>query len=281
MSALRAQCDIVKIIHDTLVEAYDRAAVRHRDLRTSAQNSLFVARESGGAHGTLTAWDLSLRGRTRTWQFVSYQLLINPSKTHTLQDDLQSSFWTLLYTALKFIPSSLSGMRLANMLKTVFDESRWDDGRRSYVGGNEKLKIIMYGTYIKPNSIAGTPPITFRDPETPLNNLVQALFALHHDWDIYSNPMNNERYRLAAKPEAEKLLNSEANIKLFEYAYSDPEWSHKIPDSREGLFPAMDVAAAPNALAQKRASSEGRLSTSPSPATPLALARGWRCSMSK
>ncbi|KZT19665.1 hypothetical protein NEOLEDRAFT_1141804 [Neolentinus lepideus HHB14362 ss-1] len=34
--------------------------------------------------------------RTGTWQFISHKLLRDPNKCHTICDDLESSFWTLL-----------------------------------------------------------------------------------------------------------------------------------------------------------------------------------------
>ncbi|TFK45365.1 hypothetical protein OE88DRAFT_1812603 [Heliocybe sulcata] len=263
MSASHSQCAIVKIMHDVLI-AYSKVGMLDRDF--SPRNILFVPHGNGDVHGILINWDqcrrvetldtegARRRGRTGTWQFLSYQLLINPYKAHTLQDDLQSSFWTLLYTALKFIPSSLSGMRLANMLKTVFDESRWDDDQGSYVGENEKLKIIMHGNYIKPNSIAGTPPIIFRDPATPLNDLVQSLLFLFQDWDTYHIMALRETRRLDAKAEAEKLLTSEAIIQLFKEAYTSPDWSHEIADRQEGL---VSEEGRPGGSSSKRVVTEG------------------------
>ncbi|TFK45369.1 hypothetical protein OE88DRAFT_1218456 [Heliocybe sulcata] len=227
---------IVKIIHDALVahwEAYSQAGVLHRDL--SPHNILFIDNGSGDVHGILIDWDLGrrvetlntegarLRGWTGTWQFVSHWLL--------------RAFWTLLHTALNIIPCSLSGITLANMLKTVFDEARWDEVLGCYLGGNEKLNIIMHGHYILPYSATERAQITFHDLATPLNDLVQSLLFLFQDWDTYHNMALRETRRLGAKAEAEKLLTSEAIIQLFKDAYTNPAWSHKIADRREGLVP--------------------------------------------
>ncbi|TFK46136.1 hypothetical protein OE88DRAFT_1668323 [Heliocybe sulcata] len=180
-----------------------------------------------------------LRGRTGTWQFVSCQLLINPRKIPALQDDLQSFFWTLLYTGLHLIPCSLSRMRLADMLKTVFDESRWDDGKGRTVGGREKYMVICNGTYILPDTLTGEPPIIFGPPATPLNDLVKPLWRLFWAWELCQIQMDEsqELVHPTIKSNADKLLTSEAILQLFKDAYTNPDWSHKISDRKEGLVP--------------------------------------------
>ncbi|TFK46141.1 hypothetical protein OE88DRAFT_1812151 [Heliocybe sulcata] len=241
MSALHAQCTIAKIRHGVLV-AHNKSDVLHRDM--SPQKSLFEARESGDVYGTLTDGDLpkgidtveSERARlqcwTGTWQFLSYWLLMNSSK-----DDLQSFFWTLLYTALHVIPCSLSTEDVVNMLKEIFDEARWDDVKICTVGGSQKYMMISKGNYILPDTIAGKAPIIFGPQAAPLNHLLKSLFFLFQDWDICNTPGISERYHLALKPEAEKPLTSEAIIQLFQDAYTNPEWSHESGDRQEGLVP--------------------------------------------
>ncbi|TFK46137.1 hypothetical protein OE88DRAFT_1812148 [Heliocybe sulcata] len=225
MSASHSQSAIVKMMHDKLV-ACNKVDVLHGDL--SPQNVSFVAHESGDV--------TRLRGRTGTWQFISHWLLMTPGKTHMLQDDLQSYFWTLLLTALYFIPSSLSGMPLANMLMKVFDEARWDDDLGYYVGGIQKYIIISQGNYILQNSIAGQTPIVFDPPATPLNTLVKSLWHLFCSWEWYHN-VAKELVHPTIKSDADKLLTSEAIIQLFKDAYSDPDWSQEISDRKEGPVP--------------------------------------------
>ncbi|TFK46138.1 hypothetical protein OE88DRAFT_1668325 [Heliocybe sulcata] len=173
------------------------------------------------------------RGRTGTWQFMSYPLLMTPSKMHTLQDDFQSSFWTLLYTVLHFIPCSLSRISLANILKIVFDEARWDDDLGCYVGGNEKSTIITHGHYILPYSETERAQIVFDPQAAPLNNLVQSLLHLFWAWDWCYSLMNRKRQLVhpTIKSDADKLLTSEVVIQLFKNAYTSPEWSHNTADS--------------------------------------------------
>ncbi|TFK45366.1 hypothetical protein OE88DRAFT_1812604 [Heliocybe sulcata] len=236
-------------MHDALIAhcgAYSKVGMLDRDFGPC--NILFVTHGNRDVRGILIDWDLCrrvetlnsegacLRGRTGTWQFISHWLLMTPGKPHTLQDDLQSFFWTLLHTALRIIPSSLSGMPLANMLSKVFDEARWDDDLGYYVGGSQKYMIISKGNYILQNGIAGHTPIIFNHPATPLNKLLHSLRRLFRYWDMCINDVDGDLSDIA-RSESEKLLTSEAIIKLFKDAYIDPDWSHEIADRKEGFVP--------------------------------------------
>ncbi|EPQ54012.1 hypothetical protein GLOTRDRAFT_13850, partial [Gloeophyllum trabeum ATCC 11539] len=100
---------IVKGILDALIahkEAYEKADILHRDL--SLGNIIMIDDD----HAILIDWDLSrpvkslreenarVRDRTGTWQFISHALLQLTLKLHTRQDDLESSYWILLWTCL-------------------------------------------------------------------------------------------------------------------------------------------------------------------------------------
>ncbi|KZT18272.1 hypothetical protein NEOLEDRAFT_1033452, partial [Neolentinus lepideus HHB14362 ss-1] len=108
---------IVKAIRDILVahkEAYEKAGILHRDL--SFHNIVLIGDENN-ERGILIDWDLSrslksldeenarVRGRTGTWQFISHALLQHPTKKHAIEDDLESSFWILLWALLHYVPS--------------------------------------------------------------------------------------------------------------------------------------------------------------------------------
>ncbi|KIK20368.1 hypothetical protein PISMIDRAFT_52635, partial [Pisolithus microcarpus 441] len=67
--------------------------------------------------GYLIDWDLAKARnilkpcqatRTGTWQFMSVHLVEDASATHTFKDDLESSFWVLLWTVVMFSKSSFS-----------------------------------------------------------------------------------------------------------------------------------------------------------------------------
>ncbi|KIM52044.1 hypothetical protein SCLCIDRAFT_142086, partial [Scleroderma citrinum Foug A] len=83
--------------------------ILHRDL--SPGNIIIV-----GGCGYLIDWDFAKYTktasrrritRTGTWQFMSANLVKDASAVHTFQDDLESSFWLLLWTAIMFTQSSL------------------------------------------------------------------------------------------------------------------------------------------------------------------------------
>ncbi|TFK45361.1 hypothetical protein OE88DRAFT_1812599 [Heliocybe sulcata] len=175
-----------------------------------------------------------LRGRTGTWQFVSHSLLQDPSKMHTLQDDLESSFWTLLYTSLHLIPCSLSREDVAYMLRTVFDEAKWDDRIGSYVGGIEKYIMITYGKYLQRGILSGTSGIVF--VAQPLNELLRSIRRLFLCWYMRIYDIGEDLSDIV-RSESDKLLTSEAIIQLFKDAYTNPGWSHEIADRQEGLVP--------------------------------------------
>ncbi|KIM63813.1 hypothetical protein SCLCIDRAFT_116499, partial [Scleroderma citrinum Foug A] len=83
--------------------------ILHWDL--SPSNIIIV-----GGCGYLIDWDFmkytktaSCRRITHTgiWQFMSANLVEDASAVHTFQDDLESLFWLLLWTAIMFTQSSL------------------------------------------------------------------------------------------------------------------------------------------------------------------------------
>ncbi|KIM56430.1 hypothetical protein SCLCIDRAFT_80630, partial [Scleroderma citrinum Foug A] len=66
--------------------------------------------------GYLIDWDMAKPIRvvtprwvahTGTWQFMSARLVENKGAMHTFRDDLESSFWVLLWTVLMYCQSSL------------------------------------------------------------------------------------------------------------------------------------------------------------------------------
>ncbi|KZT19814.1 hypothetical protein NEOLEDRAFT_930552 [Neolentinus lepideus HHB14362 ss-1] len=114
-----------------------------------------------------------------TWQFISPKLLRNPTARHTLQDDLESSFWVLLYACLCLIRSSLpTSDRLSRVLKDIFDNASWHEDLRCWVGGDGKIAVIKEARYIFGDN--AYPAIKFA-PD-PLNSLVLDLWLLFRSW---------------------------------------------------------------------------------------------------
>ncbi|KIM65570.1 hypothetical protein SCLCIDRAFT_47424, partial [Scleroderma citrinum Foug A] len=77
------------------------AGYLHQDL--SPGNIIIV-----DGRGYLINWDFAKSIMTGTWPFMSASLIEDPQATHTYQDDLESSFWLLLWTTLMYTQSSLS-----------------------------------------------------------------------------------------------------------------------------------------------------------------------------
>ncbi|KIJ58972.1 hypothetical protein HYDPIDRAFT_101636, partial [Hydnomerulius pinastri MD-312] len=86
-----------------------KIGVLHRDV--SAGNIIIFL-----GHGLLIDWDLAKsvdsKGPrqimcTGTWQFMSVELIYDRKAPHTFRDDLESTFYVLLWTAVMFASSSL------------------------------------------------------------------------------------------------------------------------------------------------------------------------------
>ncbi|KZT19636.1 hypothetical protein NEOLEDRAFT_1040092, partial [Neolentinus lepideus HHB14362 ss-1] len=109
---------IVKAIRDILVahkEAYEKVDILHRDLSYhnivligdgDDERGILIDRDLSRSLTSLDTEDARVRGRTGTWQFISRALLQDPTKKHTIEDDLESSFWILPWTFLHYVPSS-------------------------------------------------------------------------------------------------------------------------------------------------------------------------------
>ncbi|KIM60942.1 hypothetical protein SCLCIDRAFT_79200, partial [Scleroderma citrinum Foug A] len=86
-----------------------KAGFLHRDL---SPGNIIISE----GRGYLIDWDMVKPIRvatphrvtcTGTWQFMSACLVEHKSTTHTFWDDLESSFWVLLWTVLMCCESSL------------------------------------------------------------------------------------------------------------------------------------------------------------------------------
>jgi len=132
-------------------QAYS-VGIMHRDL--SAGNIMIVKdKETKEWRGLLIDWDMcrlwraqggeARRGRTGTWAFISARLLQSPVPVpHTLQDDMESAFWVLVYEALLYLKHSMDPLILFEQMQLIFSKrSRLKDG--SVVGGREKLNVLL------------------------------------------------------------------------------------------------------------------------------------------
>jgi len=76
--------------------------------------------------------------RQGTWQFRSANLVEDASAVHTFQDDLESSFWLLLWTALMYTQSSLSIKRRRKFIRETFE-----------LGGERKRSVLISQTILE------------------------------------------------------------------------------------------------------------------------------------
>lgn len=75
-----------------------------------------------------------------TWQFMSAHLVSNRSTIHTFQDDLESSFWVLLWMALMYSDTSLSIEERSNFIRDTFESA-----------GEQKWGVFAFQTIFKCN----------------------------------------------------------------------------------------------------------------------------------
>ncbi|KZT19671.1 hypothetical protein NEOLEDRAFT_1141819 [Neolentinus lepideus HHB14362 ss-1] len=250
---------IVKAIRDILVahkEAYEKVDILHRDL--SFYNIVLIG-DGDDERGILIDWDLSrsltsldtedarVRGRTGTWQFISHALLQNPTKKHTIQDDLESSFWILLWTFLHYIPSTLQTSQLHHIMDRVFDECSWSSAFCYYEGGEKKESVFTKG-------LTGATRCSLSFPHAPpLDQLIASLRTLFKRWvnyssDLQSNAENalphNRPYLglgdwqnvAELNPTSPNIPKSDDVIKLFDDALASPGWP-TTRDIVEDLIP--------------------------------------------
>ncbi|KAG1802899.1 uncharacterized protein HD556DRAFT_1304139 [Suillus plorans] len=117
---------LVQSVRDALLahqDAYSNAKILHRDLSVG---NIVIYR----GKGFLIDWDLAklltIQGprqttRTGTWQFMSAHLIKNIHAIHNVEDDLKSSLYVVLWTALMFKESCISAIDWTQFMTQVFD----------------------------------------------------------------------------------------------------------------------------------------------------------------
>ncbi|KAI0076506.1 hypothetical protein K474DRAFT_1755673 [Panus rudis PR-1116 ss-1] len=123
-------------------EAREKADTCHRDI--SVSNVLVNKR----GEGFLNDWDHGQiltrvkephQYNTGTWQFVSIDFLRNRRKPQNIQDDVESSFWVLLYVCLHYLCHDRPRFNLE-----FFDEkdAGQDENEDTVVGGLKKKSLL-------------------------------------------------------------------------------------------------------------------------------------------
>ncbi|KAG1762982.1 hypothetical protein EDD22DRAFT_846735 [Suillus occidentalis] len=117
---------LVQSVRDALLahqDAYEIAKILHRDLSVG---NIVIYR----GKGILIDWDLAkvltIQGprqitRTGTWQFMSAHLVKNIKAIHAVEDDLESSLYVVLWTALMYKESHMDIVDRTQFIMQVFD----------------------------------------------------------------------------------------------------------------------------------------------------------------
>ncbi len=74
------------------------------------------------------------------WQFASVNIIENLGASHTVQDDMESIYYVVLYCALLYLPHRLNGNKLLRLLGLIFDFIADQNGMR-VSGGTGKPRI--------------------------------------------------------------------------------------------------------------------------------------------
>ncbi|RPD62298.1 hypothetical protein L227DRAFT_599699 [Lentinus tigrinus ALCF2SS1-6] len=154
--------ELLHATHDVfhaLSDAHAHASRLHRDISVG---NIILIREEGSKirRGYLIDWDASCEtndageavtiGRAGTWLFMSNRMLAPRGTTikHTLQDDLESLLYVVVYCAFLYLPHNLSDEELSRTIRLLFEDARLIDGQLG--GGQGKLDNAIMRTYTKP-----------------------------------------------------------------------------------------------------------------------------------
>ncbi|CAL1708927.1 unnamed protein product [Somion occarium] len=230
MSALSSK-EVVQAIRDAIEAikaAYHGAKIFHRDISTG---NIMISKSG---RGILNDWDHALKVnlrntpqayRTGTWQFISILLLRNPMKGHCVHDDLESSFWVLLYVSLHYFPHNLGPTFNVRFFDECSEEQDIgaEDGQTRELGGNGKMGFLWDQLKHVEWQCA------------PLNKLVHAVGKLFNKYQL-SHPSRNdeddEDAEARFKAIQEKLEQVDVVLSLFDTALASDEWPENdaVPD---------------------------------------------------
>ncbi|KAG2151503.1 hypothetical protein DEU56DRAFT_728043, partial [Suillus clintonianus] len=150
---------LVQSIRDALFahkDAYENAKILHRDLSVG---NIVIYR----GVGFLIDWDLAklltIRGsrqttRTGTWQFMSAHLVKNGTAIHAVEDDLESSFYVVLWTALMYASSYMSIVDRTQFIAHTFDADPLQGS-----GGSAKSNFLVANTNLPQDIFVGCKPL--------------------------------------------------------------------------------------------------------------------------
>ncbi|KAK7688021.1 hypothetical protein QCA50_008391 [Cerrena zonata] len=159
LSTVNSSKELTQVFRDAveaLYVAYNTAHVLHQDISIG---NIMVTQDG---RGILNDWDCAWKRTARnpeqarrvgTWKFMSMRITDNPYKPHEIQDDLESCFWSMLWTTIHHIKAS-KGWRWPRWetfddctVKNFVDHELADPGesggREIDIGGEMKRRFLQ------------------------------------------------------------------------------------------------------------------------------------------
>ncbi|KAH9889873.1 hypothetical protein C8Q73DRAFT_793249 [Cubamyces lactineus] len=148
---LSAGCHVLQAI----IDAFGKKRV-HRNIHPSSV-VLYRDKPETDRRGILLDWDLSWHMKSTNphrhlpfdamWQFMSISILGRKKQSHSIQDDMESLLYSLLYCALRWLDHTLEPTPggLPWLLQRLFDDASWQEDQPE--GGNGKHTNAMSRKY--------------------------------------------------------------------------------------------------------------------------------------
>lgn len=277
--------DCLFLCISTVLKHAEIAKWRHRDI--SLGNIMIY-----NGRGFVIDWELAQRpeslnkgnprvpDQTGTWQFISARRLIDPKTQHEAMDDMESTFWVLLYLALKYGNHHLDGDKLRGEIDTIFNQVL---GWKEVTGGREKARIM------KDLQPAAVMPAKF----TPkvLNSILESMQTAFQP--AYTKPKSrqarpgaNEKirrslkmvndYDLALHNEALELLKTPTHLRKVIKDFAPFNWSDDCGPIKHELSSSHTPQTATSV--KRSVSNKKKISTTvgPFPGSRPSASRDWK-----
>ncbi|KAK7682805.1 hypothetical protein QCA50_014189 [Cerrena zonata] len=174
--------------------------------------------------GVLNDWDHAVKVvrhgkghayRTGTWQFISVALLRHPKKSHDLLDDLESSFWLLLYVSYIHFELDEGSLEPDFEIFNEYTEKKLADGNYYTLGGGGK-SIFLFDNEIG----------NYKWTSAPLNYLLQSLSRILAKLNNLRRKVRDKQPKAPEKLKAleDRLRTVDPFLQLFDEALAMDSW---------------------------------------------------------
>ncbi|KAK7682789.1 hypothetical protein QCA50_014173 [Cerrena zonata] len=208
----------VRDVVEALKVSYHVAEYNHRDVSTGN----VMIDENG--RGVLNDWDHAVKVvrhgkghayRTGTWQFISVALLRHPKKSHDLLDDLESSFWLLLYVSYIHFELDEGSLEPDFGIFNEYTETKFADGNYYALGGNGKTSLLSNGELSR-----------YEWKSAPLNHLLQSLSRILAKLNSLRRKVRDKQPKAPEKLKAleDRLRTVDPFLQLFDEALAMDSW---------------------------------------------------------